>query len=59
MEVKNDIVMKFNELKMYVKAVEINHFYDIKYSLLYSHINQELERLIKQVEDCFDLDNGE
>lgn len=59
MEVKNDIVMKFNELKMYIKAVEINNFYDIKYSLLYSHINQELERLIKQVEDCFYLDNGE
>lgn len=59
MEVRNEIVMKFNELKEFIKAVERNHFCDIENSLIYSHIYSEFDRLIKQVEDCINLDKGE
>jgi hypothetical protein len=55
MEVKNDITMKFRELKHFIKVVEFNYFKGIEYS----HITNEFDRLIKQVEDCIYLDKGE
>ena len=56
MEVKNEIVMKFNELKMFIKAVETTHFRGNNDS---KDITKEFNRLIKQVEDCINLGKGE
>lgn len=51
MEVKNEITMKFDELKHFIKVVNFNYFNKIEYS----HIRREFDRLIKQVEDCIYL----
>jgi hypothetical protein len=55
MEVKNEIKMKFSELKHFINVVEYTHFQGLEYS----HITNEFNRLIKQVEDCIYLDKGE
>lgn len=55
MEVRNEIVMKLNELKHFINVVVFTHFSEPEYS----HIRNELDRLVKQVEDCINLDKGE
>ena len=52
MEVKNEITMKFDELKEFIVAVEMNHFRGNNEG---KSITKEFDRLIKQVEDCIYL----
>ena len=56
MKVRNEIVMKFNELKEFIIAVELNHFRGNNEG---KWITKEFDRLIKQVEDCINLEKGE
>ena len=56
MEVRNEIVMKFDELKMFIKTIEITHFRGNNEG---KDIVKEFDRLVKQVEDCINLDKGE